>query len=239
MKIPFQVIVAALESMQQVRIFWLSWTLGIPQWSLATHTGVDVWLSPPYWSRRCAVSMRTCLEEAGVHSFLTAEPVLVYSSSAREIQARDLPGFKVQLGPKHSTQTLPWFTGLSYCAAGCREGTATHQLYQLLCVQQCLCSAVCLCLSQICSSVVNGILFFFLRKSSSLPKLKSYLNSCRQLSMCHLHTLAPLLIQSDARSNKPLVFLFQITPAKIIIIQNTVFLPKFIQVYKSIYHHTK
>lgn len=148
-----------------------------------------------------------------------AELVLVYSSSAR---ACDLPVFKVQLGPKHSTQTLPWFS-LSYRAAGCREGTQTCQLRQLLCVQQCLCSAVCLCLSQICSSVVNGILFF-LMKPSSPPKLKSYLNSCRQLSMCHLHTLPLLLIRWDARSNKPLIFLFQITPAKIVIIQNTVFL---------------
>lgn len=49
---------------------WQSWTLGIPQWSLETRAAVDVWLSPPYWSYRSAVSVWTYLEEAGVQWFL-------------------------------------------------------------------------------------------------------------------------------------------------------------------------
>lgn len=164
MKNPFQVIVAALESIQQVRIFWLSWALGMPHWSSATHTGVDVWSSPPYWSHCSAVSVRTCLEEANMQRFLLLLLNLSWCTAAL-----DLPVFKVQLGPKHSTQMLPWFS-LSYRAAERREGTQTYQFYQLLCVQQCLCSAVFLCLSQIGSSVVNGIFFFFLMKPSSPPK---------------------------------------------------------------------
>lgn len=99
----------------------------------------------------------------------TAEPVLVCCSSAREIEVCDLPVFKVQLGPKHGTNVAMIYC-LSYCAPECQEGTQTYQLCQLLRPQRCLGSAVFLCLSQICSLVVNVILGFFSRKPSLPPK---------------------------------------------------------------------
>lgn len=158
MTIPFQVIVAALESIQQVRILWLSWTLGRLYWSSAAHTAVDVWSSPPYWGH-----VHAGLLGRGSSAMIpTAEPVLVYCSSGREIKVCDLPVFKVELCPKQSTQTLPWFTIWAIVAQNAGKG---HKHTSLS-------APVCTTVSVLCSLLVplsdlqfgckwNSVLFFF------------------------------------------------------------------------------
>lgn len=74
-------------------------------------------LGNPHWSGRV---IKASLLESSLRSVRAdllgsgrcamtpaAEPAPMYCSSAREIQAHDLPVFKVHLGPKQGTQMLP------------------------------------------------------------------------------------------------------------------------------------
>lgn len=74
-------------------------------------------LGNPHWSGRVIKasllesslrSVRADLLGSGRCAMIpAAEPAPVYCSSAREIQAHDLPVFKVHLDPKQGTQMLP------------------------------------------------------------------------------------------------------------------------------------
>lgn len=123
----------------------------------------------------------------------TADPVQVYCSSATEIQAPDLPVFKVQPAPQHTN------VAMIYCWSHCAQNGDTNL--------SALSASVCTTVPVLCRLLVPRLYmeFYFVLRT----KHKSYLYSCRQLSMCKLSTLPLMLIQLDGPSTSHWYFCFK------------------------------